>query len=212
MNNAAIEALDWNKDNGLLPVIIQDYLSQQVLMLGYMNKQALLQTYESGVVTFYSRSKKRLWTKGETSGNTLSLVSAQADCDNDALLILAKPQGPTCHFNTSSCFGNAGMLADLQATIKQRYLLRPENSYVAELFNAGIKRIAQKVGEEGVELALASVSDERDEIINEAADLIFHLLVLLQACEVGLREVLTLLGERSEVVKVLNCEIPCVCI
>lgn len=197
-----IAALNWDKVSGLMPAIIQDSSTLQVLMLGYMNKEALQKSLETGKITFYSRTKKRLWTKGETSGNDLSLVSIIPDCDNDTLLLLVKPSGPSCHLNNRSCFGEddapgLGILAKLEAVIHSRYLYRPMNSYVTALFAAGVRRIAQKVGEEGVEVALASVTGSKDEIKSEAADLLFHLLVLLKACRIDLVEVLQELSKRA---------------
>lgn len=194
--------LDWEKMNGLLPVIIQDASTLQVLMLGYMNQEALKITCETKLITFYSRSKNRLWTKGESSGNTLSFVSMLTDCDSDCLLILAKPKGFTCHLNKSSCFGDErvadlGLLAKLETLIEQRETERPPKSYVTSLFEEGLRRIAQKVGEEGLELALASVAGTKEEIINEAADLLFHFLVLLKACKLDLADVLQELQNRT---------------
>lgn len=190
--------LNWEKMTGLIPAIVQDHHTREVLMLGYMNHEALSQTLTTGQVTFYSRSKKRLWMKGETSGNVLTLVSIGRDCDNDAILITVKPKGPCCHLESFSCFSeNArGILSELQATIAKRYDDRPENSYVTSLFDAGTKRIAQKVGEEGVEVALASMCGVKAETINEAADLLFHVLVLLKQCEIDFADVLQELYRR----------------
>lgn len=197
-----IESLNWDKVNGLIPAVIQDYSTLQVLMLGYMNQEALTKSIETGKITFYSRTKQRLWTKGETSGNDLTLVSMIPDCDNDTLLIFAKPSGPSCHLNNRSCFGKddapgLGILAKLEAIINQRYRDRPMNSYVTKLFEEGVRRIAQKVGEEGVEVALASVAGSKDDIKNEVADLLFHLLVLLKECHLDLAEVMQVLNSRS---------------
>jgi len=193
--------LNWDSTTGLLPAIIQDASSMQILMLGYMNREALEKTCETGLVTFFSRSKNRLWTKGESSGNTLQLVRIAADCDQDSLLIFAKPAGPTCHLNQTSCFGNEDVsqqdiLVKLNNIIGTRYLDRPENSYTSKLFNQGMARIAQKVGEEGLELALASVCGTKPEIQNEAADLLYHLLVLLRASDVEWMDVLLELQRR----------------
>jgi len=201
------ETLDWKKGDSLIPAIIQDDATLQVLMMGYMNQEALQQTIETRQVTFFSRTKKRLWTKGETSGHVLTLVNIIPDCDNDTLLILVKPSGPSCHLNNRSCFGKEdspgiGILAKLEATINQRYRDRPAESYVATLFNEGVQRIAQKVGEEGVEVALASVMGSRDEIINEAADLIFHWCVLLRACGVEMADVMRVLNHRHGLLSV----------
>jgi phosphoribosyl-ATP pyrophosphohydrolase/phosphoribosyl-AMP cyclohydrolase len=198
--------LDWKKVNGLLPVIIQDCATLQVLMLGYMNEEALKQTLETKKVTFFSRSKQRLWVKGEISGNFLELVDIQADCDNDTLLIQVKPLGPVCHLNTTSCFGEAdapglGILAKLERVIDDRFKTRPEKSYTASLFNEGIYRIAQKVGEEGVEVALAGVSNITEDIKNESTDLLFHLLVLLRQSNIGLDDILNEARKRYNEIK-----------
>jgi phosphoribosyl-AMP cyclohydrolase / phosphoribosyl-ATP pyrophosphohydrolase len=198
-----IEALNWEKVSGLMPAIIQDNATHQVLMLGYMNKEALQKSIETGKITFFSRTKKRLWTKGETSGNDLSLVSIIPDCDNDTLLVLVKPSGPSCHLNNPSCFGKddapagLGILAKLEAIVDQRYQDRPANSYVTTLFEEGVRRIAQKVGEEGVEVALAGVVGSKDDTVNETADLLFHLLVLLRECRIDLAEVMQELNRRA---------------
>ena len=177
------DALAWQKQGGLLPAIVQDADSLRVLMLGYMSRESLAATLASGKVTFFSRSKQRLWTKGETSGNTLQLVSLEADCDRDSLLVLAKPHGPTCHTGTASCFPQApgDAVAALDAVVAQRKSAPADASYTRKLFDAGIARIAQKVGEEGVEIALAAVTADDDALRGEAADLTYHLLVLLQA-------------------------------
>ncbi|EOI5721761.1 bifunctional phosphoribosyl-AMP cyclohydrolase/phosphoribosyl-ATP diphosphatase HisIE [Cronobacter dublinensis] len=176
--------LDWAKTDGLLPVVVQHAVSGEVLMLGYMNEEALRETEQSGKVTFFSRTKGRLWTKGETSGHFLNVVSITPDCDNDTLLVLANPIGPTCHLGTSSCFGDARhqwhFLYQLEELLAARKTASPESSYTAKLYASGTKRIAQKVGEEGVETALAATVHDRDELVNEASDLVYHLLVLLQ--------------------------------
>jgi len=196
--------LAWSKIDNLIPVIIQDYRTLQVLMLGYMNPEALEQTLHTGKVTFYSRSKKRLWEKGETSGNSLSVIEILSDCDQDSILILANPAGPTCHVGNSSCFYNnkiitVGFLILLINKITRQIQEKPEDSYTAKLFSQGIKRIAQKVGEEGVEVALAAVMPEnKTEIIEESADLIYHLLVLLQSCSIDFIEVIKTLQARAE--------------
>jgi phosphoribosyl-AMP cyclohydrolase / phosphoribosyl-ATP pyrophosphohydrolase len=193
--------LDWNKSGGLLPVIVQHWLTGEVLMLGYMNAEALARTQALGKVTFYSRSKERLWTKGESSGNELLLKSIRVDCDADTLLVQADPKGPTCHLGTSSCFGDAvqpslGFLAKLDALVASRKAELPEGSYTTKLFSGGTRRIAQKVGEEGVETALAAVAQSDDELLSEAADLVFHLTVLLRARGFGLADVTRVLAER----------------
>jgi len=193
--------LDWAKGDGLLPAIVQHWLSGEVLMLGYMNAEALAQTRASGKVTFHSRSKQRLWTKGESSGHVLTLKSIRVDCDADTLLVQAEPHGPTCHLGTSSCFGEAvqpplGFLAELDALVAQRHAERPEGSYTTSLFEGGIRRMAQKVGEEGVETALAAVAQDDAELLGESADLVFHLTVLLRARGLSLTDVAVLLAKR----------------
>ncbi|MEI8055440.1 MAG: bifunctional phosphoribosyl-AMP cyclohydrolase/phosphoribosyl-ATP diphosphatase HisIE [bacterium] len=195
--------LNWDKVNGLIPAVIQDSYTLQVLMLGYMNKEALQKTYETGKVTFYSRTKQRLWTKGEISGNSLEVISILADCDNDTLLVMAKPNGPACHLGTQSCFGEKNtsklnILTKLETLILQRYQERPTNSYVTKLFNEGSHRVAQKVGEEGVEVALACLLGIKENTVKESADLIFHLLVLLRQCNIDLVEVLAELQDRTK--------------
>ena len=193
-------SLDWSKGDGLLPAIVQHWRSGAVLMLGYMDRAALDQTLQSGKVTFWSRSRQRLWTKGETSGNFLLFKSVHADCDRDALLVGAEPQGPTCHLGTTSCFGvtaaETGFLAELDALVAQREQERPAGSYTTRLFDSGVRRIAQKVGEEGVETALAAVGGDDAELLGEAADLLFHLVVLLRARGHSLDEVVATLAAR----------------
>ena len=193
--------LDWDKGDGLLPVIVQHWRDGRVLMLGYMNREALDATLQSGRVTFYSRSKQRLWTKGESSGNVLDLKAIEADCDRDTLLVRAVPHGPTCHLGTDSCFGDGSapelaFLGQLDALVMRRHAELPENSYTTRLFDAGIRRIAQKVGEEGVETALAAVAEDDDALLGEGADLLYHLLVLLRARNLGLADVAARLRER----------------
>ena len=204
MNEQQIKALNW-PDNQLLPAIVQHAISGKVLMQGYMNLEALQHTLQSGQVTFYSRSKQRLWTKGESSGNTLKLVSVDKDCDADSLLVLARPQGPTCHVGTETCWhdnsANSPQLAflyDLEQVIQSREGADPASSYTASLFAKGVKRIAQKVGEEGVESALAAMAGDKEELANEAADLIFHLLVLLRSQQLELNDVIKVLQERHK--------------
>jgi phosphoribosyl-AMP cyclohydrolase / phosphoribosyl-ATP pyrophosphohydrolase len=193
-----LDNLDWAKGDGLLPVIIQDAANLRVLMLGYMNAEALAATRASGFVTFYSRSKQRLWKKGETSGHVLEFVSLKQDCDNDALLVLANPQGPTCHLQRASCFPDApgGFLADLDTLVAQRERERPAGSYTTGLFEEGVRRIAQKVGEEGVEIALAAVAQDDEALLGEAADLIFHLTVLLRSRGLSLHGAVQVLEQR----------------
>ena len=195
-----IDSLAWDKQDNLLPVIVQDAASLRVLMLGYMSRESLAATLASGQVTFFSRSRQRLWTKGETSGNTLQLVSLEADCDRDSLLVLAHPQGPTCHNGTTSCFPQApgDVAAELDAVIAQRKADASAASYTRKLFDAGIARIAQKVGEEGVETALAAVTADDASLRGEAADLVYHLLVLLQARGLDWNVVRTELARRAK--------------
>ncbi|MFN3702160.1 bifunctional phosphoribosyl-AMP cyclohydrolase/phosphoribosyl-ATP diphosphatase HisIE [Thermomonas sp.] len=193
-----IEALAWAKQDGLLPAIVQDADTLRVLMLGYMDRAALATTLASGQVTFYSRSKRRLWTKGESSGHVLALVSVDVDCDGDTLLVQARPHGPTCHLGRTSCFPDApgDGLAELDALIAQRERERPPGSYTTRLFEDGIRRIAQKVGEEGVETALAAVVQDNDALLGEAADLLYHLLVALRARGLALDDVRRVLAAR----------------
>lgn len=204
MNKENISQLNW-PENQLLPAIIQHAISGKVLMQGYMNPAALEYSLQSGNVTFYSRSKQRLWTKGESSGNTLQLVSVAADCDNDSLLIQALPAGPTCHTGTETCWHDSSanspqlsFLYDLGQVIKSREGADPASSYTASLFAKGVKRIAQKVGEEGVEAALAATVGNREELKNEAADLLFHLLVLLRSQQLELNDVIKVLQQRHK--------------
>lgn len=196
------EQLDWQKTDGLMPVIIQHAVSGEVLMLGYMNPEALAKTEETGKVTFYSRTKQRLWTKGETSGHFLNVVKIAPDCDNDTLLILVNPIGPTCHKGTSSCFGDTThqwqFLYQLEQLLAERKTADPESSYTAKLYASGTKRIAQKVGEEGVETALAATVHDQFELKNEASDLVYHLLVLLQDQGLDLTAVIENLRERHK--------------
>lgn len=201
MSEAIDGKLDWAKAGGLIPAIVQHGVTGEVLMLGYMNAEALDATRASGFVTFWSRSKQRLWKKGETSGNVLAVKSMQADCDGDTLLIQAEPHGPTCHLGTSSCFGEdakppLAFLAELDALVAQRNAERPAGSYTTELFEAGIRRIAQKIGEEGVETALAAVAQDDAALKGEAADLVYHLLVLLRARGLSLTDVAAVLAQR----------------
>lgn len=198
MSPEQVAALAWDKMDGLLPAIIQDASNQRVLMLGYMDRAALAVTLESRKVTFYSRSKQRLWTKGESSGDVLELVSLETDCDADTLLVQAIPHGPTCHLKRASCFpaAPARFLGELDALVARRERERPVNSYTTRLFEGGIRRIAQKVGEEGVETSLAAVVQADPELLGEAGDLLYHLLVLLRARGLSLQDVEALLAER----------------
>ncbi len=196
--SAELTSLDWAKGDGLLPVIVQDAGNLRVLMLGYMNADALAATRATGFVTFYSRSRQRLWKKGESSGHVLALVSIQADCDNDTLLVLARPHGPTCHLQRVSCFLDApgNFLADLDALVAQRERERPVGSYTTRLLEDGIRRIAQKVGEEGVETALAAVAQDDVALLGESADLVFHLSVLLRSRGLSLDQMIAVLQQR----------------
>ncbi len=199
----SFDKLAWDKMDGLIPAIVQDAFDGRVLMQGYMNKQALDATLDTGKVTFWSRSRDCLWTKGETSGNGLDLVEIRADCDNDCLLVRARPHGPCCHLGTDTCFDGAGklmpqlaFLAELERVIAQRDDDRPEGSYTTSLLESGVKRIAQKVGEEGVETALAAVAGDDEELLNESADLIYHLLVLLRSRKQKLGSLIEVLKNR----------------
>jgi len=197
------ENLAWEKGSGLLPAIIQDVNTGQVLMLGYMNADALAKTLDIQKVTFYSRSKDRLWTKGETSGNWLDFVSAEMDCDADTILIQARPHGPVCHTGSQTCFNNhsastTGFLDQLYALIALRHRTMPENSYTTSLFRDGTARIAQKVGEEGIELALSRMKNDPEETKNEAADLLFHMMVLLEDADLAFSDVVAVLQERHK--------------
>ena len=200
-----LPTLDWQKMNGLVPAIVQDAASGAVLMLGYMNREALAATEATGRVTFFSRSKGRLWTKGETSGHFLEVRSITADCDQDTLLILVQPLGPACHLGTTTCWGrdaprslaqDLAFLGTLEQIVAQRIDTRPEGSYTAKLVDAGLTRIAQKVGEEGLELALAAVAQSDGEIIGEAADLLFHTALLLKVKGLSLAQVIAELESR----------------
>lgn len=196
-----LSAVAWAKSDGLVPAIVQDATSLRVLMLGYVNEAALRQTMASGLVTFFSRSKQRLWQKGETSGHVLRVRDIKLDCDGDTFLIMADPVGPTCHRGTRTCFGEGdgadlSVLADLAATIRERRNAPEAESYTARLFAEGLTRIAQKVGEEGVETALAGATQGAN-LTSEAADLLYHLLVLLEASGASLGDVLKVLQARA---------------
>lgn len=199
------ERIDWQKVDGLVPAIVQDYVSSQVLMMGYMNPEALEKTEQTGMVTFYSRTKQRLWTKGETSGNVLQLKNISLDCDNDTLLIRVNPIGPTCHTGTTTCFDGDKQeesqmvwLHQLESLLAARKDADPESSYTASLYARGTKRISQKVGEEGVEVALAATSGDKAELVCESADLIYHLMVLLQDQGLSMSDVVNKLKERHK--------------
>ena len=191
-------ALDWDKVGGLMPTIVQDATTLRVLMLGYMDHAALDKTMREGKVTFFSRTKQRLWTKGETSGNHLELLGIRTDCDNDTLLVTVTPHGPTCHTGSTSCFGAAPgqFLGALDALVAQRERERPAGSYTTTLFDKGTRRIAQKVGEEGVETALAGVAQGDEELLGESADLLFHLIVLLRTRGLSLGDAVAVLEQR----------------
>ena len=192
--------IDFNKGDGLVPVIIQNAQTMQVLMLGYMNKEAFDQTIETKKVTFYSRSKKRLWMKGESSGNILSVIDIKMDCDNDSILIFVNPKGPTCHTGSTSCFKEEtakGFIYELEKTINDRINSKDSKSYTNELYQKGINKIAQKVGEEAVELVIEA-KDSNDELFkNEAADLLYHLLILLKAKDQSFSSIERVLKSRS---------------
>lgn len=198
MSPEQIEGLAWEKQGGLLPAIVQDATGGRVLMLGYMDRAALAATLATRRITFYSRSRQRLWMKGETSGDVLELVSLEADCDADTLLLQARPRGPTCHLGRASCFPEApaDFLAELDALVARRERERPSGSYSTRLFEGGVRGIAQKVGEEGVETALAAVAQDDAALLGEAADLVFHLTVLLRARGLGLADVVAVLRDR----------------
>ncbi|KXI23164.1 bifunctional phosphoribosyl-AMP cyclohydrolase/phosphoribosyl-ATP diphosphatase HisIE [Photobacterium sanguinicancri] len=198
--------INWEKVDGLIPAIVQDNTSGQVLMLGYMNTEALAKTLDTQQVTFWSRTKSRLWTKGETSGNVLALKSIDLDCDKDTLLVKVNPVGPTCHLGTTTCFDNPNatpseqpalvFLHQLEQVLASRKNSDPESSYTASLYARGTKRISQKVGEEGVEVALAATSGDKAELVNESADLLYHLIVLLQDQGLSLSDITKRLEER----------------
>jgi len=201
-----IATVDFGKGDGLVPAIVQDADSGAVLMLGYMNREALEQTLARGRAVFYSRSKQRLWEKGETTGHTLDVVEVVADCDHDTVLVTARPRGPACHNGTLTCFGDQprtraatiAFLARLEGVIAQRAEEKPEASYTARLLEKGISRVAQKVGEEGVEVALAGVKDGEQKVVEESADLVFHLMVLLRARGIPLEAVVRELEGRHQ--------------
>ena len=199
-----LSGLDWNKSDGLIPAIVQNYNSGKVLMLGYMNKESLGETLKTELVTFYSRSKQRLWTKGETSGNVLKLVAISQDCDNDSLLVQVIPKGPSCHKGTESCWAQSDahpFINKLEALIADRKHDKSTTSYTASLFDQGTKRIAQKVGEEGLETALAAVTNDKEELVNEASDLVYHLLVLLEDQQLTLADIHANLNMRNKKTK-----------
>lgn len=204
MSDLEISSLDWDKMNGLIPAIIQNAESGKVLMLGYMNQESIIATLTSGQLTLYSRSRQRVWRKGESSGNSMAVHAISSDCDNDSLLIQVVPKGPACHLGYNSCYQppyNSGLtfIDALIELINERVEQANEHSYTFQLVESGVNRCAQKVGEEAVETAIAAVSDNKEELINECADLIFHLLVLLKVCELSFYDVLQCLQERDTV-------------
>jgi phosphoribosyl-ATP pyrophosphohydrolase/phosphoribosyl-AMP cyclohydrolase len=193
--------INFNKSDGLVPVIIQDQQTLEVLMLGYMNQEAYDKTLKENIVTFFSRSKKRLWTKGETSNNYLHVKSMHLDCDNDTLLVKVKADGPTCHTGSRSCFKtnyNQNFIMQLEAIIADRYENQQEGSYVNKLHNKGLNKIAQKVGEEAVETVIAALAETETDMINESSDLVFHLLVLLREKGLNLERIAKNLEERHK--------------
>ncbi len=199
-----IATLDWHSADGLLPAVVQHAATGAVLMLGYMNREALRETLSQGRVVFYSRSRQRLWMKGESSGHFLDVVSITTDCDSDTLLVLAEPHGPVCHQGTATCFAghpraaveDLAFLTQLESIIAQRIAEKPQGSYTARLFAEGPSRIAQKIGEEGVEVALAAVADDDGKLVAEAADLIYHLLLLMKSRGLALARVVDELESR----------------
>lgn len=193
--------IQFDNNTGLVPVIIQDYLNQKVLMLGYMNQEAFDKTLQEKRVTFFSRSKNRLWTKGETSGHFLELMDWKLDCDSDTILIKAKPLGPTCHKGTTTCFAEEsekGFLYELQQTISDKIDNNDENSYTNELYRKGINKVAQKVGEEAVELVIEAKDNNDNLFLNEAADLLYHYLILLKSKGFTIEDVEKILKSRSK--------------
>lgn len=206
MTSEKIFSLDWSKGDGLLPAVVQDANTGKVLMLGYMNRESLETTLASGRVTFFSRTKNRLWTKGETSGHFLNVVNFFVDCDEDTLLFMVNPIGPTCHLGTQSCFGDdasaaaerLSFLAQLESVIAQRIAETPEGSYTARIWAQGPTRMAQKVGEEGVEVALAAVTQDSTRLVSESADLLYHLALVLKSRDLSLTDVVNELVQRHK--------------
>ena len=198
---ALINKIDWNKCNDLVPCIIQNNSTKDVLMMGYMNEKALQKTIETKFVTFYSRTKERLWTKGEESGHKLSLIDLKLDCDNDTLLVLVNPSGPTCHLGTDTCWGNTSSESDfltkLEKTIQKRKTADPASSYTAALFAKGINKVSQKVGEEAVELVIEAMDNNDKLFLEEASDLLYHYIVLLVAKGYELNDVVDVLKSRQ---------------
>lgn len=193
-----IDAVDWSKQDGLVPAVVQDARTLRVLMVGWMDRDALAHTLSTRQATFYSRTRQRQWIKGETSGHVLDVVDLQMDCDADTMLVLAHPRGPTCHLERASCFPEApaNFLGELDAIIERRAIERPPGSYTTKLLDAGVRRIAQKVGEEGVETALAGVAQDDAALLGESADLLYHLVVLLRARGLSLEDAADVLRQR----------------
>lgn len=205
MKEIDINSLDWEKMDGLIPAVIQNAENGQVLMLGYMNPESLIATLTSEQLTLFSRSRQRLWRKGETSGNSMALAHISVDCDNDSLLVQVIPKGPACHLETPSCYQPSlnsalGVMDDLISLINERAEDQDDQSYTVNLLNSGIQRCAQKVGEEAVETVIAAVAGDQEGLINESADLLYHLLVLLKASELNFYEVLQCLKERDRTI------------
>jgi phosphoribosyl-ATP pyrophosphohydrolase/phosphoribosyl-AMP cyclohydrolase len=201
MSNINTNQIDFTKTDGLVPVVIQDNQTLEVLMLGYMNAEAFEKTQNEGKVTFFSRSKNRLWTKGEESGNFLFVHSIDVDCDNDTILIKADPVGPTCHTGSRSCFKtayNQNFIFELENIINDRYANPVECSYVNKMRKKGLNKIAQKVGEEGVETVIAALAETREDLVNEASDLLFHLMFLLREKELSLKDIAENLEKRHK--------------
>lgn len=203
LDKKEILKLNWKKTNGMIPTIVQDHLSNEILMHGYMNKEAFLKTQKEGLVTFYSRTKNRLWTKGETSGNYLKVINITTDCDCDTLLILVSSIGKTCHLGNNSCFSlksnNSTFLFSLEKIIEEKKGIQDNPSYTYDLYKSGTTRIAQKVGEEAIETILAAMKKDKNELINEASDLIYHLIVLLHDQNVNLNLVIENLKKRNSI-------------
>lgn len=194
-----IEKIDWSKCNNLIPAIIQDAKTLEVLMLGFMNKEALKLTQEINKVHFWSRTKNRIWMKGEESGNILNVIDIKLDCDEDSLLILVEPVGNTCHNGTKSCFNvRTNFLAELEEIIEDRIKNPKDNSYASKLSQNGINKVAQKVGEEATEVVIAALSETNEQLTGESADLLFHLLMTLKMRRLGLNDVIELLKQRNE--------------
>jgi phosphoribosyl-ATP pyrophosphohydrolase/phosphoribosyl-AMP cyclohydrolase len=195
--------VDFDKNKGLIPAIIQDAKTRNVLMMGYMNRESLQKTLETSLVSFYSRSRKTLWTKGETSGNYLHLVDIQSDCDNDTLLVQAQPDGPVCHLGTDTCWGSentfqCGFLTQLESIISNRIAHPSDASYTSRLVRKGINKVAQKVGEEAVEVVIEAKDQDDNLFLNESADLLYHYLILLQVKGFRLKDVAEVLDSRNE--------------